>query len=190
MRAFCAKVSASNSADAGFCAGLAARDEALAKGFAAAEPSEGAANGFAWTLEGDLTPNSVSPRLTAGFALPLLLVAPVVACLFGEEVAAAAAATCVLSTLVALNPCTLPSFLLQAFRLHAQRYSLLSWPGKRSSKSPLSCSNRLINPLHTLHLANAPDGAVVVSSHVYPTLSFLSFALTVGHGVPGGRPAG
>ena len=125
MRAFCANVSASGSTLVGFWA-----DDMLANGFAALLPNAGDAKGLAWASEGDLTPNSVSPRFTAGLSLCLLSDAPVVDCLTGGADVGFEP-----SVLIALNPRTLPSFLLHAFLLHVQTYSLLSCPGKRSTRS-------------------------------------------------------
>lgn len=66
-------------------------------------------------------------------------------------------------------PLTLPSFLLHVLRRHVQMYNRRSWPGKVSGMSPLSSSKRLRRPLQTLHLARAPEGAVLSSIQLYCT---------------------
>lgn len=63
-------------------------------------------------------------------------------------------------------PLTLPSFLLHALRRQLQMYNRRSCPGKCSGRSPLSSRRRLRRPLHTLHFASAPDGAVFSSSQL------------------------
>lgn len=70
-------------------------------------------------------------------------------------------------TLTALIPLILPSFRRQDFALHANMYNRRSWPGKRSGRSPFSCSNRVIMLPQTLHLASWALGRPSGSSHVY-----------------------
>jgi hypothetical protein len=70
-------------------------------------------------------------------------------------------------------PRTLPSFLLHVFLRQLQIYSRRSCPGNCSGRSPLSSMRRLSSPLHTLHFASAPEGAVLSSNHVCtPFVSF------------------
>lgn len=83
----------------------------------------------------------------------------------------------VLDTLTALIPLILPSFRRQDFVLHANMYSRRSWPGKRSGRSPFSCSNRVIMLPQTLHLARWALGRPSGSSHVYGVVSSLRVAL-------------
>lgn len=122
---------------------------------------EGAGNGFAEAVAGAFAPNSVSPILKAGCweAVPFVF----------ALADAGWPATFVCRT--ARRALMLPSFLLHGFRLHPSTYSLLSCPGKRSGKSPFNCKSKLRTPLQTLHLARIPDGSLLFSSHVCPTLS-------------------
>lgn len=175
MRALAAKVSARADVEGG-CAGFAAREEALVKGFEGVD--EEVEKGFAGAVDdedvekgleevegavvGDLTPNSASPIFdccglfsaggdcwsSAGFVL-----------LFHSV-------SFSLATLVALMPLTLPSFLRHVLLLQLKMYSRRSCPGKCSGRSPLSCNSKLIRSLQTLHFASEPERAVVPSSHV------------------------
>lgn len=86
-------------------------------------------------------------------------------------------ALAVLDTLTALIPLILPSFRRQDFALHTNMYSRRSWPGKRSGRSPFSCSNRVIMLLQTLHLASWALGRPSGSSHVYGIVSSFRVAL-------------
>lgn len=61
---------------------------------------------------------------------------------------------------------TLPSLRRHVLRLHEKTYSRLSWPGKNSGRSPLSCKSRTMGSLQTLHFASAAEGGLVESSHV------------------------
>ena len=83
----------------------------------------------------------------------------------------------VLDTLTALIPLIPPSFRRQDFTLHANMYSRRSWPGKRSGRSPFSCSNRDIMLLQTLHLASWALGRPSGSSHIYGVVSSLGITL-------------
>lgn len=174
MRAFCAKVSGSVVEASSFLSsdvtstvgggvkvaeapnGFALADEA--KGFAGAVPFEfeekGFEKGFAGAVELVLffTPKSDSPILGCGFSSSCLI-SFFSGFLFDAPFAIR----------TPRMPLTLPSFLLHAFLRQLQMYSLRSWPGKWSGRSPLSSSRRLRRPLHTLHLARAPEGAVLSS---------------------------
>lgn len=138
--------------------GLAARDEAEAKGLVFADEELGLAKGLEEDGEEELglAPKIDDPRFCFGFSCSCA------ACDGGLG-----AVCCEESLLarVALKPLTLPSFRLQALRRHPRRYNRLSCPAKRSGKSPFSSSKRLRSSLQTLHLARSPDGAVLPSSH-------------------------
>jgi hypothetical protein len=142
---------------AGFCAGLAAREDAGAKGFACAFVEGGEENGFT-DVEGDgeEMPKSAAPMSMDGC---------------GSAVSSSFEFELVVSglfvTLLPLIPLILPSFRRQALRLHVKRYSRRSWSGNRDGRSPFSCSSRLMNELQTLHFPSAPEGAVLSSSHVW-----------------------
>lgn len=142
---------------AGFCAGLVAREDADAKGFACAFVEEGEEKRFA-DVEGggEETPKSAAPMSVDGFG-------SVVSLTFGFEVVVSG----LFVTLLPLTPLILPSFRRQALRLQVKRYSRRSWSGNRDGRSPFSCSSRLMNELQTLHFASAPEGAVSSSSHVW-----------------------
>lgn len=172
MRAFWAKVLGRMAAPSStFCGGLAASEEVDANGFedvplaekrlAEVPLLESDANGFACGFAPGFTPNSVSPKLVAGCAVS-----------FGWLLSTTFfSAWCTAVCLVARKALTLPSLRRHAFLLQAHRYTLLSCPGNLSGKSPLICNSRFMSPLHTLHLAKLPDGAVSSSSHVYIHLS-------------------
>lgn len=74
-------------------------------------------------------------------------------------------------TLLPRIPLMLPSFLLHVLRRQLKRYSLRSCPGNVWRLSPLSWRRRLRKSLQTLHLPSIPDGDVVLSSHVYNSIS-------------------
>lgn len=71
-----------------------------------------------------------------------------------------------LTNLTALTALMLPSLLRQGFFLQANMYSLLSWDGKRSGRSPFNCRSRVIVFWQRLHLANWASGEHWGSSHV------------------------
>ena len=165
MRALSAKVCESFSSSTTCCCSFLA---GAAKGFAPAagwaEVEKGFEKGFAVWLDFEgWTPKRDSPMLvcclsvgsSAGGAWGLVsvVVAP-----------AAADPSSTFEMRVVLRLRTEPSFLRQAFCLHPNKYTLLSWPGNLSGRSALSCSSRLRSPLQTLHLARAPDGMAESSS--------------------------
>lgn len=174
MRAFCAKVSGRDVDASSFLSsdvtsitgggaaeaanGLAAADEA--NGFAGAALFEFEENGFEKGFAGAVelvlffTPNSDSPILGCGFSS---------SCLISFSGFALDLVDAPFAMRTPRIPLTLPSFLLHAFRRQLQMYNRRSCPGKWSGRSPLSSRSRLRRPLHTLHLASAPEGAVVSS---------------------------
>ena len=163
MRAFWAKEAERSDVvlgDEGFCGGLAASEEA---GAGAVE--KGLESGFVDEDVGDekglllaceegplgFEPNNMDP--TSCFSGAGSSCAGCSAALDGLEDSALS-----LATLTPLKALTLPSFRRQAFLLHAHRYSLLSWPGNRSGRSPLSCNKSAMYSLQLLHCAKAADG--------------------------------
>lgn len=179
-RTFWAKVSGrvDVSAGSGFWAGLAARAEAVEKGFADADVVAVDVKGLLAVevpvekglLEGKAALDGATPNRDA----PMFWVAAFGPSASWEDCCGAGVLSvflldfdCPLATLVPRMPLTLPSFRLHVLRRQAKRYSRRSWPGKRSGMSPLSWRSRDMSPLQTLHFASAPEGAVVPSSHVY-----------------------
>ena len=96
-----------------------------------------------------LTPNNDSPSMGCGAAAGSLSLG--VSFCFDWCAFSFSAGT--FEARIALKPLTLPSFLLHAFLLQAQRYSRRSWPGKRSGRSPFNCSSKVKKLLQFLHFA-------------------------------------
>lgn len=195
MRAFVAKVSERDwvgCVGAGAGAGVGAEGEeagADEKGFAGRDAEPPVENGLMVAEEevGGLTPKRDSPRLVFGAAGAGVScgVCSFLGCFDFSDSAEMAEAR------MALKALTLPSFLLQAFLLHAHRYSRRSWPGKRSGRSPLSWRSRVRRLLQFLHLARSPGGAVLSSSHVYAVCVSKWFIRLAGLcSVRGVRPTG
>ena len=112
-------------------------------------------------FEEGFAPNRVSPILTAGFVGSRLAVESTWLLSFLFPLAATSAILIPRSTLM------LPSLRLHVFRRHAKTYRRLSWPGKTSGRSPLSCNSKTIRSLHTLHFARAADGGFDGASQTY-----------------------
>lgn len=64
------------------------------------------------------------------------------------------------------NPLTDPSFLLQAFLLQLNMYSLRSCPGNVLGRSPFNCMSSVIKPLQFLHFASSAEGVLMSSSQL------------------------
>lgn len=152
------------SIDGGTATGLALAD-VEENGFAGALPAALVENGFEKGFAGAdvpapfVAPNNDAPILNCGFSSSTTFDFSGFACaLLLEPVA----------TRTPRIPRILPSFLRQVFLRQVQIYSLRSCPGKCCGRAPLSSRRRLSRPLHTLHFASAPEGAVLSSIHAYP----------------------